>query len=84
MGEIYLLHWRYNQIESVPTIGNLNAQMYTFLEDTFANECGQISVEKLSFGTGVTVIHTLTWVCNFWITIRAKRNGLFPCMTARL
>jgi len=76
MGEIYLLHWKYNQTESVPTVVNVNAQIYSFLEDTIAKECGQISLEKLSYGTGATVIHTLTWVCNFLITIRAKRNGL--------
>jgi len=87
MGEIYLLHWKHNQIESVPTIVNVNVsvnvQIYSFLQDTIAKECGQISLEKLSYGTGATVIHTLTWVCNFLITIRAKRNGLCPCMTAR-
>jgi hypothetical protein len=65
MGEIYLLYWRYNGIESAPSVVNVNAQIYSFLENTIAKECGKISPEKLFYGTGATVIYTLTWVCNF-------------------
>ena len=63
--EIYLLCWRYNQIKSAPALANVNAQIYSFLENIFAEECGHISLEKLRYGTGATVIHTFTWVCNF-------------------
>jgi hypothetical protein len=82
MGKTYLLHWRYNHIESVPAIVNVYAQIYSFLENTVAKQCGQISVEKLFYDIGATVIHTLTWVCKFLTTIRAKRNGPCPCMAA--